>query len=43
MQDFTIQMTNDERHTGFDAYGVRGIPHLVVIGKDGRIISAREG
>jgi thiol-disulfide isomerase/thioredoxin len=43
MKVFTIQLTSDENHQGFNAYGVKGIPHLVVIGKDMRIISVREG
>jgi thiol-disulfide isomerase/thioredoxin len=43
MKDFTIQLTNDEYHASFSAYGVKGIPHFVVIGKDMRIISVREG
>jgi thiol-disulfide isomerase/thioredoxin len=40
---FTLQFTNDESRTGFNAYGVKALPHLVVIGKDSRIISVREG
>jgi thiol-disulfide isomerase/thioredoxin len=40
---FTVQFTNDESRSGFNAYGVKGLPHLVVIGKDLRIISVREG
>ncbi len=43
LKSFTLQLTNDESHTAQDAYGVKGLPHLVVIGKDMRIISVREG
>ena len=43
LKELTLTLTNDEGRRGFDAYGVKGIPHLVVIGKDGRIISVRQG
>jgi len=43
LKDLTIKMTNDESQRAFGAYGVKGLPHLLVIGKDRRIISVREG
>jgi len=43
LKDFTLQLTNDESRTGYSAYAVKALPHLVVIGKDMRIISVREG
>ena len=43
LKDLTIKMTNDESQRAFGAYGVKGLPHLLVIGKDMRIISVREG
>ena len=43
MKDFTLLLTSDEDGRGFNAYGAKGLPHLVVIGKDGLIISVREG
>lgn len=43
LKDLTIKLTNDESQRAFSAYGVKGLPHLVVIGKDKRIISVREG
>jgi thiol-disulfide isomerase/thioredoxin len=43
LKDLTIKLTNDESEKAFGAYGVKGLPHLLVIGKDMRIISVREG
>ncbi|MFM2288456.1 MAG: hypothetical protein RL684_1599 [Pseudomonadota bacterium] len=43
LKDYPIQLTNDEDHRSFEAYGAKGLPHLVVIGRDLRIISVREG
>lgn len=43
LKDLTIKMTNDESQRAFAAYGVKGLPHLLVIGKNMRIISVREG
>ncbi len=33
----------DPSRTSQDAYGVHGIPHMVIIGRDGRITSVRRG
>jgi thiol-disulfide isomerase/thioredoxin len=43
LKDFPIKLTNDESEKAFSAFGVKGLPHLLVIGKDLRIISVREG
>jgi len=43
LKDLTMKLTNDESDRAFNAYGVKGLPHLIVIGKDLRIISVREG
>jgi thiol-disulfide isomerase/thioredoxin len=43
LKDVTMLLTNDESQRGFDSYGAKGLPHMVVIGKDGHIISVREG
>lgn len=43
LKDLTIKLTNDESEKAFSARGVKGLPHLLVIGKDMRIISVREG
>jgi len=42
-KDYPIQLTNDEDQRSFGLYGVKGLPHLVVIGRDLRIVSVREG
>ena len=43
LKDLTIKLTSDESEKAFNAYGVKGLPHLLVIGKDMRIVSVREG
>jgi len=43
LKDYPIQLTNDEDRRSFEAYGAKGLPHLVVIGRDLRIVSVREG
>ncbi len=43
LKELPIKLTNDETQKAFSSYGVKGLPHLLVIGKDGRIISVREG
>ena len=43
LTSLTLQLTNDESERAFSAYGVKGLPHLVVIGRDMHIISVREG
>ena len=39
----TIKLTYDPDETGAEAYGVNGIPHLVIIGRDGKIIKVQRG
>jgi thiol-disulfide isomerase/thioredoxin len=43
LKDYPIQFTSDEDQRSFNAYGAKGLPHLVIIGKDMRIVSVREG
>lgn len=43
MKDFTMGMANDHDETGQKAYGVKGIPHLVIVGRDGVIIRVYRG
>ena len=43
LKDLPIKLTSDETKRAFSAFGVKGLPHLIVIGKDMRIISVREG
>lgn len=43
LADFHLLLTNDSDQRGFSAYGARGLPHLVVIGNVGRIVSVHSG
>ena len=43
MATYHLLLTNDDDKRGFTAYGARGLPHLVVIGRDGRIVSVHSG
>jgi thiol-disulfide isomerase/thioredoxin len=43
LAEYPLLLTNDVDRRGFNSYGARALPHLVVIGKDGHIISVREG
>jgi thiol-disulfide isomerase/thioredoxin len=43
MRTLEIGMSYDPDETASAAYGVKGIPHLVVIGRDGRIVEVFRG
>ncbi len=43
LHSMTVTITNDPRKRSADAYGVHGIPHMVIIGKDGKILSVHRG
>ena len=43
LSTLTLQITHDYRKKSSDAYGVRGIPHLVLIGRDGKVINVHRG
>ena len=43
MGTLELTVTHDAGRRGSEAYGVNGIPHLVIIGRDGRIASANAG
>ncbi len=43
LSTLTLQITHDYRKQSSGAYGVRGIPHLVLIGRDGKVISVHRG
>lgn len=42
-RSFTIGMANDFDKVASTAYGVNGIPHMLIIGKDGKIIRVYRG
>lgn len=41
--DLHLLLANDRGERGRKAYGVKMIPHMVIIGKDGRIVSVHKG
>jgi thiol-disulfide isomerase/thioredoxin len=43
LRKFEIGMAYDPDETARDAYGVHGIPHMVVIGRDGKIVEVFRG
>ncbi len=38
-----VVMTNDPSKRIHDAYGVSGIPHMLIIGKDGKVVAVKRG
>jgi thiol-disulfide isomerase/thioredoxin len=38
-----LKLSHDHRKKAADAYGVRGIPHLLIIGRDGRVQKIHRG
>ena len=38
-----IKFTNDELKRAANAYGVNGIPHMLIIGQDGKIVGVHRG
>ncbi len=43
LRPYTIGLTNDFDKVASTAYGVSGIPHMLIIGKDGKIIRVYRG
>ena len=43
LPDFKVTLTNDPEKRRADLYGVGGIPHMVIIGKDGKIVAVHHG
>jgi thiol-disulfide isomerase/thioredoxin len=43
LKTLDVQLTYDPDEEAREAYGVNGIPHLVVIGRDGKIVSTFRG
>jgi thiol-disulfide isomerase/thioredoxin len=43
LSTLTLQITHDYRKRSSEAYGVSGIPHLVLIGRDGKVINVHRG
>ncbi len=43
MPPFTLQIAHDMGKAAATAYGVKGIPHLLIIGRDGKIVRKHIG
>ncbi len=43
LSSMSVTITNDPSKRNAAAYGVNGIPHMVIIGKDGKIIAVHRG
>ena len=43
MAPLNMLHSRDVEHGTQDAYGVKGIPHLVIVGRDGRIVAVHRG
>jgi len=43
LSSLSVTLTHDNGKRQHDAYGVNGIPHMVIIGKDGKIINVHRG
>ncbi len=43
LSSLTLIMSHDYGHRAAEAYGVNGIPHMVMIGRDGKILSVHRG
>ncbi len=43
LRSMTAKLTYDSDGKGAKAYGVNGIPHLVIIGRDGKILDVHRG
>jgi thiol-disulfide isomerase/thioredoxin len=43
MHDWEMKITNDPRKVAADAYGVGGIPHMLIIGRDGKVQKVHRG
>lgn len=43
LSSLTVTLTNDPDKRARTPYGVNGIPHMVIVGKDGKIINVHRG
>lgn len=43
LSSFTLQFTHDYGKKSSDAYGVKGIPHMLIVGGDGKVIAVHRG
>ena len=43
LTDYRMMLVNDQRGFLQRQYGVEGLPHMVIVGSDGRVVSVRRG
>jgi thiol-disulfide isomerase/thioredoxin len=43
LESLTLTITNDPGKAAYADYGVDGIPHMVIVGRDGRIVAVHRG
>jgi thiol-disulfide isomerase/thioredoxin len=43
LKTFSIGLNHDSGRKSSEAYGVHGIPHLVLIGRDGKVVAVHRG
>jgi thiol-disulfide isomerase/thioredoxin len=43
LKELDLLHAHDNDHSGQDLYGVKGIPHMVIVGRDGRIAAVYRG
>jgi len=43
LSDFKLLLANDRNKRSENNYGVKAVPHMVIIGKDGRIVEVHRG
>ena len=43
MKDMDLELAHDEDGAAQKAFGVNGIPHMVIVGRDGKIVSVHRG
>ncbi len=43
LKDYRMTLVNDQRGFLQRQYGVEGLPHMVIVGSDGRVVSVKRG
>jgi hypothetical protein len=43
MKDLSLQLAHDSDKRASEAYGVNGIPHMVIVGRNGKILRVHRG
>ncbi len=43
MEPLNLALADDPQKIGQNAFGVNGLPHMVIIGRDGRVVRAYRG